>query len=295
MNRFACALLLAACSSTPRGPTPDPGSAQRFEIGALEAFALADGYFEVPNDAKLLGVGRPIAEIADLLGAAGLPRDTVRLDFQPLLVRSADHVILFDTGSGDVTWAKAGHLLSSLAKAGVAPAAVTDIFISHAHGDHVGGLVTKSGALVFPAAAIHLSAPEWTSLQAEAKADPDGPALIAAITSKVVAFEPGAQILPEVKAVATPGHTPGHSSYEIGAGADKLFYLGDLAHHSVVSLQRPGWPIAVDGDGPAAEAMRQQTLARLAAERTHVFAFHFPFPGIGHIAADAGAFAWQPD
>ena len=286
----ALVLLLVACGSSAPHQAPPEGRAHRFQIGALEAYALEDGYFTLPNDGKGLGLGRSPKETGDVLAAAGLARDPIRLEFQPLLVKDGDRVILFDTGTGpDASWAKAGVLPRSLARAGVAASSVTDIFISHAHGDHVGGLVDKAHALAFPAATIHISAPEWASVQN----DPDP--MIAVIAPKIVTFEPGAQVLPHVKAVATPGHTPGHSAYEIGAAPDTLFYLGDLAHHFIVSVQHPAWSIEFDKDRPAAEAMRQQTLASLAASHARVYAFHFPYPGLGHVVAAGDAFAWQPE
>ena len=298
MKRSVALLLLAtACSSSsssPKAPAEKSGRAERLQLGNLEAYALEDGHLVVPNDGQLLGFGRPPSETAEVLAAAGLPRDTIRLDIQCLLVKAGDRVILFDTGTGgDAAFADAGRLPRSLALAGVQLVAVTDIFISHAHGDHVGGLVTKAGALAFPAATIHMSAPEWAALQANT--DEDSERLVAAIAPKVTPFEPGAQVLPVVKAVATQGHTPGHSSYELGAEAEKMFYIGDLAHHSVISVQRPAWSIQVDVDRPAAEAMRQQTLAKLAADRTRVFAVHFPFPGVGHVVAEGQGLVWRPE
>ena len=290
-------VIAAACSSSsssPKAPAETTGRAQPFQIGDLEAYALADGHLSVPNDGQLFGFGRPSNETADLLAAAGLPRDTIRLDIQCLLVTAGERLILFDTGTGDASYAlpASGQLRSSLARAGVAPGAVTDIFISHAHSDHVGGLVTKAGTLAFPAARIHMSTPEWAAFQADA--DPDSKRFLAAIAPAVSAFEPGAQVLPVVKAVATPGHTPGHSSYEIGMGADKVLYLGDVAHHSVISVQRPAWSLQVDADRPAAEALRQTMLAKLAADHARVFAGHFPFPGVGHLVAAGEGVVWKP-
>lgn len=293
----AVSLVAAACSGSPsstKAPVDNPGRATRLSIGALEAYALWDGQLTLPNDGKGFGLGRPARETGDLLAAAGLPRDPIHLDIQCLLVKSDGHVILFDTGLGPfVDGDNAGHLLKSLALAGVQPGAVTDVFISHSHTDHVGGLITKTAALAFPAATIHLSAPEWAALQA----DPDKEAkqLVAAIAPKVAPFKPGAQVLPGVQAMATQGHTTGHSSYEIGDGPDRVFYLGDLAHHFVISVQRPEWSMQYDGDRAAAEAMRQQTLTKLAADGTRVFAVHFPYPGIGHVVAEGSELLWQPE
>lgn len=295
MKLLVALALVAACSGPPssaKTPAETSGRVERLQIGDLDAYVLEDGHLVVPNDGQLLGVGRPPSEIAELLAAARLPRDTIRLDIQCLLVKAGDHVILFDSGAGALL-AGAGHVSQSLARANVAPDAVTDIFISHGHSDHVGGLVTKAGTLAFPSATIHMSAPEWTAFQANT--DEESKRFMAVIAARVSAFEPGAQVLPFVKAVATHGHTPGHSSYEIGGDADTLFYLGDVAHHAVISVQRPAWSIQVDADRPAAEAMRQETLARLAAEHARVFAGHFPFPGVGQVVADGETLVWKPE
>jgi glyoxylase-like metal-dependent hydrolase (beta-lactamase superfamily II) len=101
--------------------------------------------------------------------------------------------------------------------------------------------------------------------------------------------------LPEVIAVATQDHTPGHSSYDISSNGDHVFYLGDVAYSWVISVQRPAWSIHFDGDHAAAEAMRAKTLAKLAADHMRVYAVHFPFPGIGHIAGQGNDLSWQRD
>jgi len=288
-------LVAVACASpaNPKPPSETPPRAEKIAIGRLEAYAVADGTLESPNDGRTFGLGRPTREVGDVLAAAGLPRDKIRLDIQCLLVKSVDRVILFDTGLGAFADGDQGHLPKSLALAGVAPVAVTDIFISHSHRDHVGGLMTKEGALGFPSATIHMSAPEWAFLQADP--DKDAKRLVAVIAPKVAAFEPGAQVLPMVKAVETHGHTPGHSSYSVGEGADALFYLGDLAHHFVISIQRSAWLMQYDADQSAGEAMRQQTLSKLATDGARVFAVHFPFPGIGQVVTDGQGLVWKPD
>lgn len=303
VTALALAASLAACASatSPQGTdTPDipprsgkiaaPGRVQPFHVGALEAFALHDGDIDVANDGKTLGLGRPTSEVAEVLSAAGLDGDRATLSIQPLVVKAGGRVLLFDTGAADASWARAGHLAQALTNAGLEPGAVTDVFVSHAHPDHAGGLVTKAGTLAFPNATVHLSAPEWAALQKSEEMR----SMIAVLTPKVDAFEPGAQLLPEVRAVDTRGHTPGHSSYLITSGGESLFYLGDVAHHFVVSTQRPAWTIAFDHDSAAAaEAMRQQTLATLARDGTRVYAVHFPFPGLGHLRAQGEGFRWE--
>ncbi len=239
----------AEASAAPAAAAPIASEdVKAFTIGALAATALRDGVLEFPNDNQVFGLGRTPAEVSALLESAGLPTDKLQLSVQPLLVKTADKVLLFDTGAASNFGPTAGKLPASLAAAGVDPQSVTDIFISHAHGDHVGGLVNAQGQLAFPNAAIHLSAPEWKFLREldpeKAKAVGIGQhaAFVAALTPKVNEFAPGADIIPGVvKAVVIKGHTPGHSGYLIGSGTDTLLYISDAAHHSVVSVQKPEW------------------------------------------------------
>ncbi|MEL1265748.1 MBL fold metallo-hydrolase [Pseudoxanthomonas putridarboris] len=263
-----------------------------FRIGTLDAVALKDGDIDAANDGKTFGVGQPTDQVAALLAAAGQPTDVLHLSIQPLLVRDGARVLLFDTGAADASFARAGRLPASLRAAGVEPSQVTDIFISHAHPDHAGGLLTREGALAFPNAAIHLSAPEWDAL----KGDADAAALVAAIAPKVATFQPGAAIIPgTVTAVAVDGHTPGHTAYEIASGDERLLYLGDSAHHYVVSVQRPEWTVQYDGDAPLAQASRRALLQRAADGNLRVYAVHFPFPGLGRVDAQGDGFVWVPE
>lgn len=261
-----------------------------FAIGEFQAAAVADGGMTVPNDNKILAVNAKKAEVEALLTANGLPPDSLSLSIQPLLVKTTDKVLLFDTGAAGLMGPANGKLPANLAAAGVDPASVTDIFISHAHGDHVGGLVAN-GALAFPNAAIHIQAAEWTAFQADAQMAP----IVAAITPKVVTFEPGADLVPGVKAVDIKGHTPGHSGFQIASGDQSLLYIGDMAHHSVVSVQRPDWTIAFDGDAPTAQASRKEVIAASAASGQRVYAVHFPYPGIGKFEQMGDHYMWKAE
>ena len=273
-----------------------------FMVGEFSALALRDGTISIPNDNKVFGIGHTPQEVAGLLSAAGQPTDHLELSLQPLLVKTADRVMLFDTGAGANMGAGAGKLPASLNTAGVAAATVTDIFISHSHGDHVGGLVNASGALAFPNATIHISAPEWaylkgmTAEQAQEAGVGQHSKLIAAITPKVAAFEPGADIIPDaVKAVDIKGHTPGHSGYMIRSNNKSVFYVGDTVHHFIVSARKPEWACGFDTDKAVSQASREAVLGAAASKGQLIYAFHFPFPGLGKVKSKDDGFIWDPN
>ena len=283
------ALMFAGCSKQqPAEETASAGSAEvaegkaaqatstnafAFRIGELSAFALRDGYFEFPNDLKIFGLGRTQQEVGAVLAAEGLPTDKLMLSVQPLLVKAADRVLLFDTGPAGLFGPTSGHVSKALAEAGIDPQTVTDIFISHSHGDHVGGLVNAEGKLVYPNATIHLARPEWEFMSANDQYKP----WLSTLTPKVDAFAPGAQLVPGVvRAVEIKGHTPGHSGYRITSGPDSLLYVGDTLHHSVISVQRPDWSMGFDADQALGAQSRAAVIADMEASGQRIYALHFP-------------------
>lgn len=297
---------LVACSKKEDAPPPPPAEPAKasaaeaapvakvqnvhaFAIGGLSAMSLRDGGMELPNDNKVFGVGRTPEEVAAVLTANGQPGDKLALTIEPLMVKGGDRVLLFDTGAGPLFGPGSGHLLASFSEAGVDPQSVTDIFISHSHGDHVGGLVSAEGKLNFPNATIHLSKPEWEYMSGNDQYK----AWVPVLKDKVDAFKPGAELVPGVvKAVEIKGHTPGHSGYRIISGQDSLLYVGDSMHHYIVSVQKPEWTIAFDGDNATATASRVALISDLAASGQRVYAVHFPFPGIGKMQKQGDGIVW---
>ena len=113
---------------------------------------------------------------------------------------------------------------------------------------------------------------------------------------KVVAFEPGADLLPGVvKAVELKGHTPGHSGYLIGSGADSVLVFGDAMHSYVLSVRKPSWHVAFDGDQQLGASTRVALVKSSVASGQRLYAEHFPFPGIGKIVKDKDGATWQPE
>jgi glyoxylase-like metal-dependent hydrolase (beta-lactamase superfamily II) len=287
-SALACLCLIAGVpAAMAQGPVTAPPAAKTFRLGALRLTALRDGGYFTPAASGDFGLKAGAAAVADILRKAGQPTDKVVMNVGALLVRMPGHLVLIDTGLGP-----AGHgvLPQSLALVGVSPTQITDVLITHAHSDHVGGLLATGGRSAFPRATIWMSAREWDWMKGQAGAK----AAVAAIAPQVSPFEPGHPILPGVTPIALYGHTPGHVGYEITSHGQMLEDIGDTAHSPILSLAEPNWTEGLDEDPDAAAAARVRELKRLAANHELVFAAHFPFPGIGRIEPNGQGFSWKP-
>jgi glyoxylase-like metal-dependent hydrolase (beta-lactamase superfamily II) len=288
-TRLLASLAVAALAASALAvPAPVAPAARAFRIGALRVDALRDELNMVANDGKTFGTDVGPAAVGQALKAAGVATDMLPLGVDALLVRMPGHVVLIDTGLGPKV---GGVLPRSLALAGMRPAQVTDVLITHSHGDHVGGLVTADGKLAFPNATVRMSDVEWTFLQANA-----GQRILATtIAPRVKTFAAGSAVIPGITSVGIFGHTPGHVGYRIVSGGQSLLDIGDTAHSAVISLARPEWTIGYDTDAAKGRASRERLLAQLAASHQRIFAPHFPFPGIGTIVKSGAGYTWKPD
>ena len=267
------------------GPASVRPAAHPFRLGALKLTVLRSAQAVLPNDGKIFGVDAGPGAVSDLLRSAGAPTDRLTLSVDALLVRTGARLVLIDSGYSAENH---GNVTGSLAEAAVSPKAITDVLITHAHGDHIGGLLDANHHLVYPKATIRMAKAEWEAYQKNGPAE-----LVKAIAAHVKTFEPGATIAPGITSVALDGHTAGHVGYEISSKGTRLLDIGDMAHSSIVSLARPDWTMGFDKDPTVAKKTRQTTLQRLANDQELVFAPHFPYPGLGHIVAAGNGFAWR--
>jgi glyoxylase-like metal-dependent hydrolase (beta-lactamase superfamily II) len=283
----ASILTAAAAVAATTGPIAVAPAATRFNIGKLTAFALHDADFAAANDGSVFAADGKTEEVTKLLKAAGAAPDAIPLSVNVLLVKDKGRVILLDSGLGPKA---RGVLMQSLKKAGVSAGDVTDVLITHVHGDHVGGLATADGMPAFPKAKVRMSSAEWAYMQGQG----DSAALVKTISAQVQTFEPGAMVAPGVTAIAIKGHTPGHVGYEIVSGDDRILDIGDSAHSSIISLVRPDWAMGFDTDRIVAKASREALLSDLTKSHEKIFSPHFPYPGVGTVESEGIHFRWQP-
>jgi glyoxylase-like metal-dependent hydrolase (beta-lactamase superfamily II) len=218
-----------------------------------------------------------------------------------LLVERDGRRLLIDAGLGAIAGANeagaadSGSLLDSLAALGHQPADVDTLALTHLHEDHTGWAFAGADAggfrKVFADARYVLAAAEWTPRRGDGS---HFAAMFGSIEDELVLVEDGAEIFPGVRALVTPGHSPGHTSYVVTGALGRVVVFGD-AFHNPVQLARPDWGSGPDWNGPAVPAARRRVIEELDQTDTYGFAFHFgdqPFGRVGR--NDVGAATWQP-
>ena len=282
----------------------------RFNIGDFQATVISDGQGPIPVR-PIFVMNASEAELAAVL-RANFMQPVIQVTNNPLVVDTGRERILVDTGFGEKIGPPFGsfpRLEANLAKAGITPESIDLVVISHGHLDHIGGLVTKSGALAFPRAQFVFVDTEWsywTGSRFESEVDssplPDpfkkGTIGVARENLPPVAnrsrfVKQGGEITSGVHYVAAPGHSPSHASILFASGKEQFMHMGDIAHSPVTSLQRPEWTPVFDYDPAQAIKSRKAILDRVATDRVMAMGYHFPFPAIGHVVRHSGAYHWE--
>lgn len=273
----------------------------RLSAGEAEVVIVSDGHMSLPLD--FLFPELPKAELDALLKGDGMAVDGYQPDCNVTFLRSGDRLAIFDVGAGANFMPTTGKLLENLTEAGIDPAEVTDVIFTHAHPDHLWGLVDEFDELVFPDAAYRMSETEWDYWLAEDTLEktPEerksfvvgAQSRLPAIEDRVELFRPGAEVFPGVEAVDTAGHTPGHVSFMIHGGSDPVLVLGDAVTNAA-SFARPDLRAGSDQDPDLAAATRAKLLDRLAADKARLIGYHLPHPGMGMAEQKDGSYRFVP-
>ncbi len=277
-----------------------PGVYHR-KIGDIVVTAISDGYLVMD---RVMTRNLPDGELTPALSAQF--RDELVFSVNSFLIRSKDRVALIDTGSGDYLGPTAGHVEANLAAAGVSPAEVDTVLLTHMHPDHSAGLTDMgTGELRFPNAelVVHEAEPRhWFDDAQMARASDLYKHLHFRMTREQVTpyldrmrtFREG-EVLPGVTAVPLPGHTPGHTGYLVESGGEALLIWGDVIHIPEVQFARPEITMVPDLDPDAAVASRRRILDMAAQDGLLVTGMHLHYPGFGNVSVENGVFRHHPE
>ena len=221
-----------------------------------------------------------------------------------LVVDTGKNVILIDTGWGPGRDPNAGKLIEGLHAIGMSRSEIDTVIHTHGHPDHVGGNADVDNRPVFLNARYVMCRDEWESwtsgpelehVDREIKMDMlefAGKHLVS-IRDNFDIVNNDAEILPGIRCIKTPGHTPGHTSFVISSADTQLVCAGDVVHHPI-QLLKPAWPMILDAAKDQAKVNRVRVFERASGPNTVFFACHFPFPGVGYVAKNDDVWLWHP-
>lgn len=262
-----------------------------FKVGAVELTVVSDGVMHIPLSFALPSIDAKSA--GDLLAGSGASTDALVAQVNVVVLKTANRLVLVDTGGSKDFMATIGGFSGRFEQAGFKPDDVTDIILTHAHPDHLWGAIDELDESRFAKARIHMSVVErdfWMR-SGVAESMPDAFKGMAAgsqrrlkiIEAQINAVQPGTELLPGLSLVDTGGHTPGHVALLVASGTQSLLIGGDALANPIFSFQRPEWVWGADMDPAKAIATRKVLLDRLSVDRTALLGYHLPWPGLGRV------------
>ncbi len=288
-----------ASASGAAGTRQAPGF-YRYKVGDIEVTAVHDGSFTFP--AKGFVRNAEQEQVDQATQDVFMPAGQVVIPITTLVLNQGGRITLIDTSRGAA--APGGNWMSNLRAAGIDPAQVNTIVISHFHGDHIGGIRGQDGAATFPNAEVMVPAQEWAFWMDDGKMSQAPDAMKGAfqtvrrvfgpMAKDVKQYEAGKEIVPGLTTVAAPGHTPGHTAYMLSSGQGKLLVMSDTTNHPALFVRNPDWAAVFDMDADQARQTRRKMLDMAAAEKTQVAFYHAPFPATGHIAKEGSGYRFVP-
>jgi glyoxylase-like metal-dependent hydrolase (beta-lactamase superfamily II) len=269
-----------------------------FQVGGQEAWALHDGFlWGEPVQQYAIDVSD--AEIAALFEPNCLNPQRIQLGMSPILFRWGSELVLTDTGIGSIVGDPIGGLGQRLSALGVKPQEISAVLLTHLHVDHIGGSLDRANKKsLFPRARIFISEVEiefWRAPSPDISELRDVPPELVDLTihcahdvleilaKQIEPFAPNQELLPGIRSISLPGHTPGQSGYLFQSADSQLTVIGDAMHDPLLHVQHPEWTSMGDARRQQTVKTRRELLARLADQKLRFQAFHFPFPGIGYI------------
>jgi len=275
----------------------------RHKLGAFEVTVVSDGILTLEAG---LFAGDAAGAQKRLNDAHIANKDAIPTPLNTWLINTGVKLILVDTGGGPSFAPTVGRLIKNLAAAGTDPGAVDAVVLTHMHPDHIPGLITADGRMVFPNATVHVHGDEyafWMSDEMRSNTPEQFRVFFdmarAAIkpymdAGKVQMSKDGSQFAPGVVAAALPGHTPGHQMVRISSAGEELLIFGDIVHCAALQFPDPERSVAFDVDPPRALANRKKVFDMVATDRLLFTGGHLPFPALAHAVKSGSGYTYVP-
>ena len=276
---------------------------EHFSVGDIQCTAINDGTFFYPPSWFFSNV--PQEQLESSLRDHNLSLTQVVSPYTCLVIKTEEQTVLVDTGADGLA-PTTGDLLKNLKAEGITPDDITTVVLTHAHPDHIGGVLDTSGKPAFANARYVMSRTEWdfwtskpdlrgTGMDEHMKELLVNCALknLPPLKPQMELLEAEKEITPGIHAIPAPGHTPGHIALVISSAKEQLLHIADAALHPM-HLEHPAWRNVFDLSEDGAVMTRQRLLDRAAADNVNVLAYHFPFPGLGRVTSSGNAWRWEP-
>ena len=260
----------------------------KIDFGATKITTISDGSITLP--AGLTFDTMPQLELEPIINEFSLSRNQLVRECNVTLLETENRKILFDVGAGVYFLEGMGAILDSLSEKGLVPEDITDVIFTHAHPDHIWGVLDDFDDLLFPDAMYHIGRTEWDywwNPETVNRVDPGrvetavgAKTRFEALQDQIEFFDDGDEPIPGISALLTPGHTPGHMSFEIADGSTSALIIGDALNNHHVAFKRPHWLSGLDQHPEEAALTRKKLLNRISNEEIIVVDFHLQNNGI---------------
>lgn len=273
-----------------------------YKIGDIECISLYDGIWQKKHDAGFIK-NATVDETKAALKKGGLSEDFIPIEFSQTVIKSGGKTILIDAGTGGQLAPSAGKMMGNMKAAGVDPASVDTVLVSHFHPDHIFGLMAKgTNEQIFPKAEIIVPEVEykfWTDESLIAKLPPNRQGLAKRIQATFPKWQNVTQVAgekdvaPGIRSLPAYGHTPGHTAYHISSGSDQLIVAADIANVPALFVAHPNWHAVFDSDAELAQKNRHGLFARAIADNAVIAGYHFGFPNAGKLSKDGNGYVFE--